>query len=50
MLKMPLRIQVELMYLKPVQTGYPEDSDVRMVVRCRIALFLSSTPASHLPI
>ncbi len=25
--------QVQLQYLKPVQTGYPEDSDARLVVR-----------------
>ena len=26
--------QTQLLYLKPVQTGYPEDSDARLVVRC----------------
>ena len=25
--------QVQLQYLKPVQTGYPRDSDARLVVR-----------------
>jgi hypothetical protein len=30
------------MYLKPIQTGYPEDSDARLVVRIIFIMFLMS--------
>ena len=47
--------QMRLLYLKPVQTGYPEDSDARLVVRCSPhccseTVRFSLWHASHAPI
>ena len=33
--------QVPLLYLKPVQTGFPDDSDARLVVRPQLMLLMT---------
>ena len=37
-----LDLQVDLSFIKPVQTGYPSDSDARLVVRLASSLPLHS--------
>lgn len=40
----PVVLQVPVQYIKPVQTGYPEDSDARLVVRCTWGLAEAEWP------